>query len=273
MHRVEFGKLTQEERLKVVGALKDVSAEGPRVILKPSWVKLSEDKLYYEGKNMDFRLISVEPNSQEHSGLFYIERQLSGERVNYAVDFIINGVPNGLFLDLIVSGGGLLESSSLSYYDDGLAVEELSCDLRTARLMAKAAKDLLTLGCYEPEYALCYDMSKYYENYLGANLLGKLGKGSEVSSDKMTSFEVSSTEAKKSSFPTEALDKGPFKVIATHNFNDEKVADELIAENINEHYGNLICELLNDHHGADWSKYYRLVPMTHKLWRGIEDLI
>ncbi len=61
------------------------------------------------------------------------------------------------------------------------------------------------------------------------------------------------------------------KIIATDNHNRESVADYLVCENVNEVYGTMFVQLLNDQ--PNEVRWYRLVPDTHKLWRGMEELV
>lgn len=64
-----------------------------------------------------------------------------------------------------------------------------------------------------------------------------------------------------------------FKIIAVDNYARESVADSLVCENVTETYGNTIVELMNADLSRPDNNWYKLVPMDHKLWRGMEELI
>lgn len=59
------------------------------------------------------------------------------------------------------------------------------------------------------------------------------------------------------------------KIISVDNFNRETVSDILVCENIEaKQYGDCMVKALNDKFsGEDASRYYRLVPNDHKLYK------
>ncbi|OPH61846.1 hypothetical protein BC351_00980 [Paenibacillus ferrarius] len=63
------------------------------------------------------------------------------------------------------------------------------------------------------------------------------------------------------------------KIIKVDNYAREHIADHLIAENLNDYWGNYIVELLNSRQHEDSDNYFRLVEDNHVLWRGMEELI
>lgn len=56
------------------------------------------------------------------------------------------------------------------------------------------------------------------------------------------------------------------KIIASDNFARETRSDDLVCENVGEHYGNKIVEMLNREGGPNGPYYYRLVPDDHVLY-------
>jgi len=60
------------------------------------------------------------------------------------------------------------------------------------------------------------------------------------------------------------------KIIGVDNLNRDEIADLLVCENINEFYGKLIIDFLNQEEGY---YFYRLVEDDHRLSRGMEDLV
>ena len=56
------------------------------------------------------------------------------------------------------------------------------------------------------------------------------------------------------------------KIISVDNFNRDEVSDKLIAENVNNYYGNEIVKFLNkeDENSED---FYKLVENDHKLYK------
>ena len=57
------------------------------------------------------------------------------------------------------------------------------------------------------------------------------------------------------------------KIICTDNFDRETISDKLVCENVNEYYGNLIVDFLNDKLSGDHSDdFYKLVEDGHKLY-------
>ncbi|MCR4362054.1 hypothetical protein NUG13_12015 [Bacillus subtilis] len=63
------------------------------------------------------------------------------------------------------------------------------------------------------------------------------------------------------------------KIILVDNFNREEVADNLIAENVNEFWGKRIVDALNDKEHEDSDNYFRLVKDDYVLWRGMDELV
>lgn len=59
------------------------------------------------------------------------------------------------------------------------------------------------------------------------------------------------------------------KIIRSDNFNRDYISDALIAENVNEYYGNLIVKLLNTHEGEDSLDFYKVVADEYKLYKFI----
>ena len=57
------------------------------------------------------------------------------------------------------------------------------------------------------------------------------------------------------------------KIIGKSNFDNEMVNDIIIAENVNEYYGNIIVEFMNEFYVKDSSDYYfHLEPDDYKLY-------
>jgi hypothetical protein len=57
------------------------------------------------------------------------------------------------------------------------------------------------------------------------------------------------------------------KIIGVDNFNMDNVSDQLIAEHVNEFYGNAIIEFLNKKYVGDNSSiYFKLVEDNYKLY-------
>jgi hypothetical protein len=65
------------------------------------------------------------------------------------------------------------------------------------------------------------------------------------------------------------------KIIGVDNFARETVADLLVCENVaNDYVGGIMVGALNDKLGGEHaSRYFKLVPAGHKLWRGMEELV
>lgn len=63
------------------------------------------------------------------------------------------------------------------------------------------------------------------------------------------------------------------KIVKVDNFGRESVADKLIAENVNEYWGEQIVELLNSKQHEDSLDYFKLVNDDCRLWRGMEELV
>jgi len=63
------------------------------------------------------------------------------------------------------------------------------------------------------------------------------------------------------------------KVIGVSNFDNESEADLLVCDNVNEHFGNIIVNHLNEITNEFDTYYYKVVENDHKLWRGMEELV
>ena len=65
------------------------------------------------------------------------------------------------------------------------------------------------------------------------------------------------------------------KIIKVDNFDREEVADELIAENVNEYWGEKLVNALNYVNGSDPynDDYFKLVEDDHELWGGMSELV
>jgi hypothetical protein len=63
------------------------------------------------------------------------------------------------------------------------------------------------------------------------------------------------------------------KIVMIDNFNRETVADVLIAENVNKHFGEVIVRLLNSREGDSSPNYFVLKEDSYILWRGMEELV
>lgn len=64
------------------------------------------------------------------------------------------------------------------------------------------------------------------------------------------------------------------KIIATSNFNNDAIADVLIAENVNSNYAQFIADELQLTFGGTNSRYYYMaVNDDQPLWRGMEELV
>lgn len=59
------------------------------------------------------------------------------------------------------------------------------------------------------------------------------------------------------------------KIIQVDNYCRDSVADVLIAENVNEYFGNMIVDLLNE----KTNQYFILEKDDYRLFKGLEDLI
>lgn len=55
------------------------------------------------------------------------------------------------------------------------------------------------------------------------------------------------------------------KIIARDNFNRDYIPDWLVAENVNEHMGSKIVNLLNESEGGNSPNYYDLVDDDYEL--------
>lgn len=56
------------------------------------------------------------------------------------------------------------------------------------------------------------------------------------------------------------------KIIGIDNFSREYVSDFLVCLNVNEYYGKLIVDQLNQLNGSNGPTYFRLVPDDHVLY-------
>lgn len=57
------------------------------------------------------------------------------------------------------------------------------------------------------------------------------------------------------------------KIICVDNFDRDTKDDALVCENVNEYYGKILVNLLNDKlSGEHSSDFYRLVEDNHKLY-------
>jgi glycine/serine hydroxymethyltransferase len=66
------------------------------------------------------------------------------------------------------------------------------------------------------------------------------------------------------------------KIVAVDNFDNEAVADVLVAENItNESYAEVMAKALNDKYSASdhAARYYEVKEDNYRLRRGMEDLV
>ena len=56
------------------------------------------------------------------------------------------------------------------------------------------------------------------------------------------------------------------KIVQVDNFDRDYISDVLIAENVNEHFGEFLVGVLNDKYSSNnCPEYYRLVPDDYKL--------
>ena len=65
------------------------------------------------------------------------------------------------------------------------------------------------------------------------------------------------------------------KIIKVDNFNRAEVADQLIAENVNEYWGEQLVNALNYVNSSDFHNdaFFKLVEDDHKLWGGMSELV
>ncbi len=57
------------------------------------------------------------------------------------------------------------------------------------------------------------------------------------------------------------------KIICKDNFDRESVNDQLVCENVNKFYGEMIVDFLNDRFSGDHSpNFYRLVDDNYRLY-------
>jgi len=58
------------------------------------------------------------------------------------------------------------------------------------------------------------------------------------------------------------------KIISVDNFDRETIDDELVCENVNEQYGKVITDALNDRFsGVDGIVFFKLVEDDHTLYK------
>lgn len=58
------------------------------------------------------------------------------------------------------------------------------------------------------------------------------------------------------------------KIIKVDNFDRENVSDTLVAENVNDFFGKLFVDLLNDKFSGGTSPdYFKLAPDDYKLYK------
>lgn len=58
------------------------------------------------------------------------------------------------------------------------------------------------------------------------------------------------------------------KIICVDNFDRDTKDDTLVCENVNEYYGKILVNFLNDKlSGEHSSDFYRLVEDNHKLYK------
>jgi len=65
------------------------------------------------------------------------------------------------------------------------------------------------------------------------------------------------------------------KIVGVDNYDNEAVADLLVAENItNKSYAEVMCEALNKRYSSEHgARYYQIKEDTYRLSRGMEDLV
>ena len=56
------------------------------------------------------------------------------------------------------------------------------------------------------------------------------------------------------------------KIIGTDNFSRDHVSDFLVCSNVNEYYGKLIVDRLNEINGDTGPRYFQLVPDDYVLY-------
>lgn len=69
-----------------------------------------------------------------------------------------------------------------------------------------------------------------------------------------------------------------FKVVRVDNFNRETVAEKLEEENLTDVAAECLCERLREEsihrYGKGGGEFWWMVyPQSHRLWRGMEDLV
>ena len=63
------------------------------------------------------------------------------------------------------------------------------------------------------------------------------------------------------------------KVIRTDNYNRERVAESLVADNLNDSDAIEMCRSLNEDPNRYDCAWHVVKPDSYRLWRGMEDLI
>lgn len=71
----------------------------------------------------------------------------------------------------------------------------------------------------------------------------------------------------------QSLFKTNYKVIGKSQYDIESIADVLIQENMTEAAAVVFAEELNERVRPGDTYYFFAVPIDHKLWRGMEELI
>lgn len=61
------------------------------------------------------------------------------------------------------------------------------------------------------------------------------------------------------------------KIIRIDVYDNPAVSDELLAENVNKHDGEIMVELLNTYGRAE-NKWFKLVPDEYKLYDAVKEL-
>ena len=64
------------------------------------------------------------------------------------------------------------------------------------------------------------------------------------------------------------------KIIQTDNYDRESEPQVLVASNItNQHYADIMLDALQKAEGRYTEHWYKIVPDSHVLWRGMADLV
>lgn len=93
---------------------------------------------------------------------------------------------------------------------------------------------------------------------LGELEIGVSGKEDGVP-DQLTPVEKAGLESIK------CVIKSKFKVIATSNYDDETMNDNIVCIVESERYGSIIVDALNKLH-PDGQRFYKLKPSSYKLY-------